>query len=420
MLSVDSLPVAEEEVVESTSNKWEDIYTFLAEGCFPPTMGPVRKKNLKRYAQKFILEDGRLYYVGQKKEEKREVVIDPERKRQIFLECHFNDIGHHLGQKKTVHRIQSRYYWLGIVRDVVDWIKVCETCQNAEHNKSLSRKLRPIKVEAPWEILIIDLMGPFPETSKENTFLLLLTDYFSKWVEAIPLPKKEPLSVARCLSSAFYRFGAAKTVFCCQSREFCEEVTKHLIERWNFILKISPIEQPQQTSLYDRSTDMLKEALRQVMTEKQADWDDHLDPVLFVFRTSVNATTKFTPFFLMFNREASYPAEIEFDSGKEEQVQDMPVCSVKQDIAIEFAAAIQEQQNAVKQMVIANMNAAYKEEKKSSKRRARSLPSLTFKVDHSLLGVSDSAQLKRLKKNHYISFPAETVLAPDQCGTGGK
>lgn len=66
--------------------------------------------------------DGRLYYVGPKKEEKREVVIEAERKRQIFLECHFNDIGHHLGQKKTVHRIQSKYYWLGIVKDVVDWV----------------------------------------------------------------------------------------------------------------------------------------------------------------------------------------------------------------------------------------------------------------------------------------------------------
>lgn len=65
---------------------------------------------------------GGLYYVGPKKEEKREVVVDPERRRQIFLESHFTELGNHLGQKKTVHRIQSRYYWLGIVKDVVDWV----------------------------------------------------------------------------------------------------------------------------------------------------------------------------------------------------------------------------------------------------------------------------------------------------------
>lgn len=69
-----------------------------------------------------FIQEGKLYYVGPKKEEKREVVIEAERKRQIFLDCHFNDIGHHLGQKKTVHRIQSKYYWLGIIKDVVDWV----------------------------------------------------------------------------------------------------------------------------------------------------------------------------------------------------------------------------------------------------------------------------------------------------------
>lgn len=121
--------------------------------------------------------------MGTKKEEKREVVIEADRKRQIFLDCHFDDLGHHLGQKKTVHRIQRSYYWLGIIRDVVDWvrrsffgpsvelmshvdwsrlwfqIKVCETCQHAERNKNLARTVRPLKVEAPWDIVGIDFIG---------------------------------------------------------------------------------------------------------------------------------------------------------------------------------------------------------------------------------------------------------------------
>lgn len=71
----------------------------------------------------YHLEEGKLYYVGTKKEEKREVVIEADRKRQIFLDCHFNHLGHHLGQKKTVHGIQRKYYWLGIIRDVVEWVR---------------------------------------------------------------------------------------------------------------------------------------------------------------------------------------------------------------------------------------------------------------------------------------------------------
>lgn len=56
MFSVESLQVAEEEVVESSSNRLGDIYMFVAKGCFPQMMNPLQKKNLKRYAQKFIMD----------------------------------------------------------------------------------------------------------------------------------------------------------------------------------------------------------------------------------------------------------------------------------------------------------------------------------------------------------------------------
>ena len=61
MLSAESLQVAEEEVVESSSNRLGDIYMFVAEGCYPQAMNPIRKKNLKRYAQKFIIDGAYMY-----------------------------------------------------------------------------------------------------------------------------------------------------------------------------------------------------------------------------------------------------------------------------------------------------------------------------------------------------------------------
>ncbi|KAG7476890.1 hypothetical protein MATL_G00087580 [Megalops atlanticus] len=418
MLIMEALQVAEEEVVESTSNRLEDIYTYLADGCYPQSMNPVKKKNLKRYAQKFMIEEGRLYYVGPKKEEKREVVIDVGRKRQVFLDCHFSDVGHHLGQKKTVHRIQSKYYWLGIVKDVVDWIKLCETCQHTERSKNMSRIVRPIKVEAPWEILGIDLFGPFQETSRGNTNVVIITDYLSKWVEAFPIQKRDSLSVARCISSAVYRFGSVKTIFCSQSVDFCNEVTKHLCDRWNVAQKVSPMDPPHLNALYDRSSSLLKEAIRQMVTEKQVDWDDYLDPILFVFRTSVNPTTKFTPYCLMFNREAILPGEMEVDLLKYHQGQE--VYPVKDESVTNFVAAMQEQQNAVKQLVIANMNTAYKQGKKDAKRRGRSTPSVTFKVADPSFAVADSPPPKAPKETHYLNFPVEAVLTAEQDSSGHR
>lgn len=347
-----SLQVAEEEVVVAAepcvpSSKFEDIYRLLAEGCFPPSFCSIKRKNLKRYAQKFVVDGGCLYYVGPKKEEKREVIVDPERRRQVFLESHFTEIGNHLGQKKTVHRIQSRYYWLGIVKDVVDWIKMCETCQNAEHNKNISRKTRPVKVESPWEVLGLAVHGPFPETSQNNTHVLIVTDYFTKWIEAVPLQKKDALSVAKALATIFYRFGASKNIYAGESWDFCEEVSRLLCERWNISQILTPANPVDCVGLDHRSAEVLKSSICNVVNEKPSEWDAHLDPVLFDFRTSVNSATKYTPFFLMFNRYVCLSSEVDFVKDSKEQ----SVNSAKADGLPPFTAAVQEQQNAVKEIV---------------------------------------------------------------------
>ena len=47
------------------------------------------------------------------------------------------------------------------------------------------------------------------------------------------------------------------------------------------------------------------------MGECEKDWDQYLDPILFAIRTSVQASMKHTPFFLMHGREARLPLEVE-------------------------------------------------------------------------------------------------------------
>ena len=100
---------------------------------------------------------------------------------------------------------------------------------------------------------------------------------------------------------------------CTYSTDVCYvslQVTKLLCDRWSIVQKVSPLDQPQLNPLHDCTSVLLKEAVVQMVTEKQGEWDDFLDPVLFLFRTSTNPTTKFTPYSLMFNRKANLPNEV--------------------------------------------------------------------------------------------------------------
>lgn len=87
-------------------------------------------------------------------------------------------------------------------------------------------------------------------------------------------------------------------------------MTKVLCDRWRIEQKVSAQDQPNLNPLHDCTNPLLKDAVVQMVTEKQREWDDFLDPVLFVFRTSTNPTTKFTPYSLMLNRKANLPNEV--------------------------------------------------------------------------------------------------------------
>uniref|UniRef100_A0A3Q0RQX2 Zgc:113436 n=1 Tax=Amphilophus citrinellus TaxID=61819 RepID=A0A3Q0RQX2_AMPCI len=173
-----------------------------------------------------------------------------------------------------------------------------------------------------------------------------------------------------------------------------------LCERWSITQKVSPLDQPQLNPLHDCTGPLLKEAILQMVAEKQAEWDDFLDPVLFLFRTSTNPTTKFTPYSLMFNRTANLPSELGLFS-------------------VSYMTVMQEQQNSVKQLVLANMNAAYKQEKKNAKRKAHSMSPMTFKVSDPLFAAAEAPPLKKVKEESlFLSFPVETVLATEQSSSG--
>ena len=47
-------------------------------------------------------------------------------------------------------------------------------------------ELHPIPVVAPWHHIGIDFIGPIsPQSTKGNYYILTISDYFSKWVEAL-------------------------------------------------------------------------------------------------------------------------------------------------------------------------------------------------------------------------------------------
>ena len=89
--------------------------------------------------------------------------------------------------------------------------------------------MNPILKPSPFRGWGIDLIGQIhPPSSKGHKFVLLATDYFTKWVEAIPLKKVTSENMISFVKEhIIYRFGIPQTITTDQgtqftSSEFCD------------------------------------------------------------------------------------------------------------------------------------------------------------------------------------------------------
>ena len=48
----------------------------------------------------------------------------------------------------------------------------------------------------PLEQVAIDVMGPFPASRNGNRYIVVIGDYFTKWMEAVATPDQEVKSLA--------------------------------------------------------------------------------------------------------------------------------------------------------------------------------------------------------------------------------
>jgi len=66
-----------------------------------------------------------------------------------------------------------------------------------------------IKAGYPTQVMAVDLVGPLPECPSGNSYILIVGDYFTKWMEALPVPNQEADIVAeKLVDEVFFRYSS--------------------------------------------------------------------------------------------------------------------------------------------------------------------------------------------------------------------
>ena len=107
----------------------------------------------------------------------------------ILYNLHADLTAGHFAFDGTYQRIAVRYFWLNMRQHIKEYISACNTCQKNVGQKQ-KLPLHPIKVGQPFDRVGIDLVGPLPETRMGNKYIVVATEYLTKWPEAKAIPSK--------------------------------------------------------------------------------------------------------------------------------------------------------------------------------------------------------------------------------------
>ena len=160
------------------------------------------------------------------------------------------------------------------------------------------------------ELMSVDLVGPLTETDDGNKYILVTVDHVTRWPTATPIKNKQAITVALKLIEIFCTFGFPKGLLSDQGSEFVNNIQDKIEELLGVGRMFTTAGHPATNGKVERINRVIKSLLRRFVSVygKGKDWDKWLPTIMFAIRTSINSTTKTSPWALTFGEEARQPA----------------------------------------------------------------------------------------------------------------
>lgn len=232
--------------------------------------------------------------------------------KQLFDSVHSGPIAAHLGSDRMTSQLRQNYYWPGMKKDIFNWCIACEACATSKGPPSRPHgQLQKVLTAAPLDIVAIDILSGLPTATDNSKYILVLTDYFTKWSEAYALPDSEASTCMSAMYQNFFsRFGLPRQLHSDQGRNFESKLFFQLC-------KITGIEKSHTTPFHPRSDGQcerlnrtLLQMLRTTAADHESNWPAYLPSIMSAYRMTVHSVTGVTPNMAMLGREVLTPVTL--------------------------------------------------------------------------------------------------------------
>ena len=159
--------------------------------------------------------------------------------------------------------------------------------------------------QSPFLASIIGRHGTSPD-SQGYRYIRLIGDQFSKWYEAVRMPK----NVEKWIT----RFGCPVNLHSDKGTNFMSELFREHCRIMGTQRTSTTSFHPEGNAMVERTKRTLEESIPKYVSEHQHDRKNYLQLVMMAYRSSVHAVTKYSPTYVIFGTPLKLPIDCMYET----------------------------------------------------------------------------------------------------------
>jgi hypothetical protein len=222
----------------------------------------------------------------------------------------FHDFLNHSNSERCYYTIRDRFFWPNQFADVNNYVLSCEVCQKVRYRRQKDIQSGPSLAFPIMAAVHVDFFGPISPRDGQYSFVLILCDHSSQYLELCATKTTSATEAARCIYEKYYmRHGFVPNIISDRAQSFLANLTQELFK----ICKIRSIKtsgfHPHMNGIAEIQNKSLIIALRTHLMQQRTDWTRQIPSVAFAHNISVLPNLSVSPFVIIYNREPRLPID---------------------------------------------------------------------------------------------------------------